>query len=317
MNKILISLFILLVNIIKNILCNPLIDNNCLKKTSFGECLECKLGYGLNNNNCFNCGVFCNKCFFDENQKPYCNECKSPDYKVKEGICIKSNENNNNFFRMTESCSNNCNNCYLDEGKEVCLQCKSGFILFSGTCYQEEDDNKNDCLYIVEHCIKCINNVRCKECSSYFKLKNGKCIEDNSFLAVPLILMIFGFLALIFAIVMYYKNTFKNENANNTNNQRKNINIRNNNNYIIKNYLMNTINRDSKSNSIFKRKYNQKSNDIFNSSLDNNKNECNICLENKQPLMHFKCGCSLFVCKDCYNKCKRQNNKCPGCRAVI
>jgi len=46
-------------------------------------------------------------------------------------------------------------------------------------------------------------------------------------------------------------------------------------------------------------------------------NECNICLEKKEDLGHFKCGCSFKVCKDCYIKCKKGNNKCPGCRGEI
>ena len=44
---------------------------------------------------------------------------------------------------------------------------------------------------------------------------------------------------------------------------------------------------------------------------------CNICFQKKINLAHFKCGCSLKVCKVCYIKCKMMSNKCPGCRAII
>ena len=44
---------------------------------------------------------------------------------------------------------------------------------------------------------------------------------------------------------------------------------------------------------------------------------CNICMQNKPSVVHFKCGCSMEVCKNCYIKCKMSNAKCPGCRAII
>jgi len=47
------------------------------------------------------------------------------------------------------------------------------------------------------------------------------------------------------------------------------------------------------------------------------KYKCNICFIDKLSVVHFKCGCALEVCKTCYIKCKMENNKCPGCRALI
>ena len=47
------------------------------------------------------------------------------------------------------------------------------------------------------------------------------------------------------------------------------------------------------------------------------KYSCNICMQNKTSVTHFKCGCALEVCKSCYIKCKLSNDKCPGCRAII
>ena len=44
---------------------------------------------------------------------------------------------------------------------------------------------------------------------------------------------------------------------------------------------------------------------------------CHICMQKKISVAHFKCGCALEVCKDCYIKCKMGSNKCPGCRATI
>ena len=47
------------------------------------------------------------------------------------------------------------------------------------------------------------------------------------------------------------------------------------------------------------------------------KYDCNICMVKKLNVAHFKCKCSLLVCKDCYIKCKMGSDKCPGCRALI
>ena len=44
---------------------------------------------------------------------------------------------------------------------------------------------------------------------------------------------------------------------------------------------------------------------------------CNICLEIKPSIAHFKCGCAFEVCKECFVKCKKSDDKCPGCRAPI
>lgn len=44
---------------------------------------------------------------------------------------------------------------------------------------------------------------------------------------------------------------------------------------------------------------------------------CHICMQSKSSVAHFKCGCALQVCKECYLKCKINSNKCPGCRAII
>ena len=47
------------------------------------------------------------------------------------------------------------------------------------------------------------------------------------------------------------------------------------------------------------------------------KYDCHICMQKKKEIAHFKCGCALEVCKECYIKCKMSNNKCPGCRTLI
>ena len=45
--------------------------------------------------------------------------------------------------------------------------------------------------------------------------------------------------------------------------------------------------------------------------------DCNICMQKRINVVHFKCNCALVVCKDCYLKCRMESDNCPGCRAVI
>jgi hypothetical protein len=47
------------------------------------------------------------------------------------------------------------------------------------------------------------------------------------------------------------------------------------------------------------------------------KYDCNICLQKKNNVVHFKCNCAIVVCKDCYLKCRMESDKCPGCRSII
>ena len=44
--------------------------------------------------------------------------------------------------------------------------------------------------------------------------------------------------------------------------------------------------------------------------------QCEICFEITCKIFHFKCGCALTVCKNCYNKII-VSKKCPGCRKNI
>ena len=44
---------------------------------------------------------------------------------------------------------------------------------------------------------------------------------------------------------------------------------------------------------------------------------CQICMQNKLVVTHFKCNCALEVCKSCYVKCKMGSNRCPACRKEI
>ena len=43
---------------------------------------------------------------------------------------------------------------------------------------------------------------------------------------------------------------------------------------------------------------------------------CNICLDVSSQLFQFSCGCSMMVCKNCFNRIF-ETKKCPGCRKTI
>ena len=44
--------------------------------------------------------------------------------------------------------------------------------------------------------------------------------------------------------------------------------------------------------------------------------QCEICFDITMKIFHFKCGCTLSVCKNCYNKII-VTRRCPGCRKNI
>ena len=44
--------------------------------------------------------------------------------------------------------------------------------------------------------------------------------------------------------------------------------------------------------------------------------QCDICFDTTSKIFHFKCGCALSICKNCYNKII-VGGKCPGCRKNI
>ena len=41
---------------------------------------------------------------------------------------------------------------------------------------------------------------------------------------------------------------------------------------------------------------------------------CSICYGIKKELSYFNCNCKNVVCKECFIKCRKQNNLCPFCR---
>ena len=47
------------------------------------------------------------------------------------------------------------------------------------------------------------------------------------------------------------------------------------------------------------------------------KTSCQICLEEVPSLCHFKCGCAIEVCENCYIKCRKESKRCPACRGNI
>ena len=47
------------------------------------------------------------------------------------------------------------------------------------------------------------------------------------------------------------------------------------------------------------------------------KTSCQICLEEVPSLCHFKCGCAIEVCENCYIKCRKDSKRCPACRGNI
>ena len=49
----------------------------------------------------------------------------------------------------------------------------------------------------------------------------------------------------------------------------------------------------------------------------NNNLECNLCSKKNCEIAHFKCGCSLQVCRECFIKYKNNFKVCPKCSKEI
>ena len=149
-------------------------DNKCLYCTyryDIETCGKCINGYGPNGIKCFHCFDKCIDCYYWS--RMICRECISG-YRVDDkGGCelICSDEN--------------CLNCYLDDGKEICKKCKNNYKPNGKNCSLCSDINCDNCYFLKgkEYCTKCplgyrINEEKCIKCSDSncleCDLSNGK-----------------------------------------------------------------------------------------------------------------------------------------------
>jgi len=328
-------------------------DKNCIKcLQNTGECLECDNSYILRDNKCIHCSENCVSCSF-KNGFEVCNMCKSG-YDMKYGKCSRECIDDNckdcpNDLRICKECKlgkklfdgicgeesvscprifPNCHYCYKEE---KCLECLEGFevdqatgftckrktnylsiiftilgigIIFVGIIsfcvYQkrksdlrneirrirlEQEHNPNNLqIYSNRNALEISGSSRSifskEDLADEFEIQKRK-MEKGKQMCQFCKKKIAKFKCDYGCILCKEHSNLKKIEKNG------------------KNYkVCFSCNKASKKITLLKY-------------------PCHICFQDKLAVAHFKCGCALEVCKNCYIKCKMSNNKCPGCRAII
>ena len=328
-------------------------DKNCIKcLQNTGECLECDKSYTLRNNKCIQCPENCLSCSF-KNGFEVCNRCKSG-YDLEYGKCSRECIDDNcndcpNDSRICKECKSgrklfdgicgeesvacprmfpNCHFCYKEE---KCLECIEGFevdkatgltckkktnfasiiftilgigIIFVGLIsfcvYQkrksdlrnemrrirlEQEHNANNVnVYSNRNALEISGSSRSvfskEDLADEFEIQKGKMEKGKQ--------MCQYCKKKIAKFKCDYGCLLCKDHSNLKKIEKKGKNYK----------VCFACNKVAKK--VTQLKY-----------------PCHICFQDKLNVAHFKCGCALEVCKNCYIKCKMSNNKCPGCRALI
>ena len=288
-------------------------DSNCNKcYDESGQCIECNQLYILEDNKCIkHCSIDnCLDCYLRYDTER-CSKCE-PGYYVKNDKCVYN-------------CSDpNCLSCYLLDGKEICTQCSLNYKLEDLKC-----KSKSRIMTIIYIVITAGLFIILIVCFCYYR---QKLIERRRQLERELRQQ---------HIIPYNMNM--NMNLDGSDSHRI-INKES-----ILDEFENSTKKTEKGNQpcqYCKKKPGKfqcdcgcivcKDHSVLNEVEENGKKinvcfncgkqvkkvnpvkyECNICLQKKNNVVHFKCECALVVCKDCYVKCRMESDKCPGCRALI
>ena len=288
-------------------------SSNCKKCDDYsGKCKECNQLYLLDSDN--QCYKHCSKENCVDCYIQYGNERCS---KCDEGYYIKAD-------KCVYNCSDpNCISCYLLDGKELCTQCDFNYSLEDLKC-----KSKTKIMAIISIIVTISLFVTLIVCFCYYR---KKLIERRREL------MVNGFPNGGLNIIPYNMNPNEIDSSHRAINKEEAIDEFE--------KLKIKMEKDSpcqfckkkpgrfqcdcgcivcKDHSILKNeeKDGQNIKLCFNCGkivykVEQIKTDCNVCLQKKINVVHFKCGCSFVVCKDCYLKCRMESNKCPGCRTVI
>jgi len=289
------------------------------------------------------CDPKCNKCYDSSGR---CIECQQLYILDENNKCVKH-------------CSNeNCLDCFISYGSEVCSSCKQGYKLDLGKCVYDCSDS---------NCLSCHlfqGKELCTQCLPGFNLDNYECKDRNRVTEIIWVVIVsLAFLALITTICIYRYRRLKRRaemfRANYRENRMNIVPYNHNNGLDSSNRIINKgaildefekykskmekknnlcqvckkkpgkfqcncgcIVCKEHSNLKTKEKDGEKIKTCFNcgkvvTKVEPVKYDCNICLQKKINVVHFKCGCAFVVCKECYLKCRMESNKCPGCRAIL
>ena len=306
---------------------------HCKIKNGTAECFNCKIGYMAKDGKCQKCSLEnCLDCYFYEGKE----KC----YKCKDGYYLKKDEKNNEQCVAINVYYSNCyiNHCKkcLKSGK--CVECSDNYYINGlGECYKSKDSNNSNhnsnpsvlatlisIIFFVLLVI--IAYIREKEICINLP-KQRRVNRDN--------------------LNNINNNIIININRSNLNEQRISSNeIILNENELSDEFKRLRITFENKLCQVCKKEKGKYIGDCgcivcqehsnfkeviniegkfkicFNcgktiKDLKLIKTSCQICLEEVPSLCHFKCGCAIEVCENCYIKCRKESKKCPACRGNI
>ena len=284
------------------------------------------------------CHEKCSKCF---DNLGICKECEEL-YYLQDNKCISN-------------CSDkNCLDCKMESGKEICTNCTAGYYIKDNKCYMNCTDS--NCLSCsikedVEICEKCANDYKLDK--SQTKCTPRTNYVYIIFCIIGCLIIVISIISL--CIYRKKRYDFRNEimrlrlEANSASLYNRNAVERSARQEINKEEIADEfeiqkkkMEKNSQLCQYCKKKIGKfkgdcgcvlcKEHSTFNATEGKNicysckkkvkkvtqiKYECHICLQKKLAVAHFKCGCAMEVCKDCYIKCKLSSDKCPGCRTII
>ncbi|CAD8097678.1 unnamed protein product [Paramecium primaurelia] len=183
----------------------------CINEES---CLECSLGYILNNGKCQSCSqLYQNQCISCNNQ--FCLQCQNG-YKLNNGNCIEDKiievpiclVNKQYYNTISNSCDSCIQNCIICKEQQTCIKCEETYYEKSEICIQCKFPcntclNDQFCLtisnqlYYIDNritelnqinsfrckspCNKCYSNEECIDCIDGFYFENNnKCLQCDS-----------------------------------------------------------------------------------------------------------------------------------------
>ena len=301
-----------------NLICSIAQCSSCSLKDNILICNYCNSGFDLKDNKCkIKCeDINCNECSDDGKE---CLECNKYTHLIR-GKCAKKKDMCISYYF--------CNYCFDDEG---CVECQEGYEIRDKKCYQK----KNNKLFIIILIIAFIMVVAVIFFCIYTRRKERARMR-------------------VVGYAYDQQSDFQNYNQAQVYNVRNQLNLSNSmRSALSKDELAEEYEEQRRKYNKAKMPciFCKKKQGIFkcdcgcivckeHSNLKEVKNEkeeykacfncgkkvdkvnqikynCNICMQNKNSVTHFKCGCAMEVCKNCYIMCKMTNDKCPGCRAVI
>ena len=287
---------------------------NCSLSGNIEICEQCKPGYNLRENKCFRClDFFCVKC--DSNLN-ICKECES-NTKLLSGKCYGPYD----YYDIKS-----LENCRYSDSKR-CIECLSGYKLDDNEiCVKIKNSSKKIIIIIIFaliiillliaiYCIRKRKNQR-------NEVRIAHINNNNNNHNVDLNIRYQSSQEISSSNKIYEKDLSDEFNRQKIKIQKTKLC------YICKKNKGKYIGdcgcivcqEHSNFKNIIKNEENYKicfncGKTIKNLSLI--KYSCNICLQDVPSVCHFKCGCAIEVCENCYINCKKINKKCPGCRANI